>query len=116
MDSTLGTALSGLLGTIVALAIVLGLAYVCLRLLRQWQDRGPGGFGGKRGNEPERRLRFVRALPLGPRERLVLVEAEGELMLIGVSGGSVALLRNWGSDEPVEPAVPVAPHTTETNA
>lgn len=108
MDSTLGTALSGLFGTIIALAIVLGLAYVSLRLLRRWQDqtyaRDPNG--------PERRLRFVRALPLGQRERLVLVEAEGELMLIGVSAGSVSLLRNWGDEaapalpatQPIEPA------------
>jgi len=26
----------------------------------------------------------------------MLVEAQGELMLIGVSSGSVRLLRNWG--------------------
>lgn len=92
MDSTLGTALSGLFGTIIALAIVLGLAYVSLRLLRKWQDRS----FARDPNEPERRLRFVRALPLGQRERLVLVEAEGELMLIGVSAGSISLIRNWG--------------------
>lgn len=100
MDSTLGTALSGLLGTVLALGVVLGLAYASLRLLRRWQDRG----FARDPNEPERRLRFVRALPLGQRERLVLVEAEGELMLIGVSAGSVSLLRNWGAP----PAVPAA--------
>lgn len=104
MDSTLGTALSGLLGTIVALAIVLGLAYVSLRLLRRWQD---GGFS-RNAATPDRQLRFVRALPLGQRERLVLVEAEGELMLIGVSAGSVSLLRNWGDTaESASPAEPI---------
>lgn len=92
MDSTLGMALSGLFGTIVALAMVLGLAYVSLRLLKRWQDRSYV----RDPNEPERRLRFIRALPLGQRERLVLVEAEGELMLVGVSPGSINLLRNWG--------------------
>jgi flagellar protein FliO/FliZ len=100
MDSTVGTALSGLFGTLIALAFVLGLAWVCLRLLRHWQDRGMG----MRGDQPDRQLRFVRALPLGQRERLVLVEAEGELMLIGVSAGSVDLLRNWGRvDDPNAP-------------
>lgn len=99
MDSTLGTALSGLVGTVVALAVVLGLAYVCLRLLRRWQDRG----FVRDPNEPERRLRFVRALPLGQRERLVLVEAEGELMLIGVSAGAISLIRNWGKAGAVPP-------------
>jgi flagellar protein FliO/FliZ len=108
MDSTLGTALSGLLGTVLALGIVLGLAYVSLRLLRRWQERG----FARDVNEPERRLRFVRALPLGQRERLVLVEAEGELMLIGVSAGSVSLLRNWGGPSPAPPGVAPLPDTT----
>lgn len=92
MDSTIGTALSGLFGMLVALAIVLGLAWVCLKFLRQWQERGMGARPG----EPDRQLRFIRALPVGQRERLMLIEAEGELMLIGVSAGSVTLLRNWG--------------------
>ena len=94
MDSTLGTAISGLFGMVIALAIVLGLAYGAIRLMRHWQDRGMG----RRLGEPDRELRFVRALAVGQRERLILVEAEGELMLIGVSAGSVSLLRNWGSD------------------
>lgn len=92
MDSTIGTAIFGLFGMLIALAIVLGLAWVCLKFLRQWQERGVGGRAG----EPDRQLRFVRALAVGQRERLLLVEAEGELMLIGVSTGSVTLLRNWG--------------------
>ena len=93
MDSTIGTALSSLLGMVIALAVVLGLAWVSLRALRRWQDRGLGG----RDNGAERRIRFVRALPVGQRERLVLIEAEGELMLVGVSPGSISLLRNWGT-------------------
>ena len=73
MDSAIGTAVTGLFGMVIALAIVLGLAYVCLRFLRQWQDRGLG----RREGEPDRQLRFVRALAVGQRERLMLVEAEG---------------------------------------
>jgi flagellar protein FliO/FliZ len=97
MDSTVGAAFSGLLGTIIALAIVLGLAWLVIRGLRQWQDRGLG-----RGDAmPDHQLRFVRALPIGQRERLMLIEAKGELMLIGVSTGSISLLRNWG--EAVDP-------------
>lgn len=97
MDSAIGTALSGLLGMVIALAIVLGLAWVCLKVLRQWQDRS---IGGGRDGQPDRQLRFVRALPVGQRERLMLVEAEGELMLIGVTAGGVSLLRNWGASAP----------------
>lgn len=104
MDSTIGTAVSGLLGTVIALGIVLGLAWVCLKFLRQWQDRGLGARPG----EPDRQLRFVRALAVGQRERLMLVEAEGELMLIGVAQGSVTLLRNWGDGAADAPTGPVA--------
>lgn len=93
MDSAIGTAVTGFVGMVIALAIVLGLAYVSLRFLRQWQERGMG----TREGEPARELRFVRALAVGQRERLMLVEAEGELMLIGVAAGSVTLLRNWGT-------------------
>jgi flagellar protein FliO/FliZ len=101
MDSTIGTALSGLLGMVIALAVVLGLAWVCLKFLRQWQERGMG----RREGEPDRQLRFVRALAVGQRERLMLVEAEGELMLIGVSAGSVNLLKNWGAGSAPPPDV-----------
>ena len=102
MDSAIGTAVTGLIGMVIALAVVLGLAYVCLRFLRQWQDRGLG----KREGEPDRQLRFVRALAVGQRERLMLVEAEGELMLIGVAAGSVTLLRNWSDPAPARAAEP----------
>jgi flagellar protein FliO/FliZ len=107
MDSTIGAALSGLLGTIIALAVVLGLAWVSLRALRRWQDRGLAGPNGV----VERQIRFVRALPVGQRERLVLVEAEGELMLVGVTPGSISLLRNWGAAKDPEG---VPPPTSET--
>lgn len=102
MDSTIGTAISGLVGMVLALAIVLGLAWVCLKVLRQWQEKGIGNRPG----EPERSLRFVRALAVGQRERLMLVEAEGELMLIGVAAGSVSLLRNWGTEAYADVAGP----------
>jgi flagellar protein FliO/FliZ len=100
MDSALGTALSGLLGTIVALAIVLGIAWFALKAMRQWQD---GALFGRAKTEPEHQLRFIRALPVGQRERVMLIEAKGELLLIGVSSGSVTLLRNWG-ETPARPS------------
>jgi flagellar protein FliO/FliZ len=93
MDSAFGTALSGLLGTLVALAIVLGIAWLGFKALRQWQD----GQLGRKAGQADHQLRFIRALPVGQRERVMLIEAKGELMLIGVSTGSVRLLRSWGS-------------------
>lgn len=85
-DSAVGTALSGLLGTLLALAFVLVLAFGALRLMRAWQQRSSGSGLADGG------LRFVRALPVGPRERIVIVEVDGERMLVGVSAGSVTLL------------------------
>jgi flagellar protein FliO/FliZ len=105
MDSTVGTALSGLFGTIVALAVVLGLAWLTIRGLRHWQDRGLGRPAGL----PDHPLRFVRALPIGQRERLMIIEAKGEVMLIGVSQGSISLLRNWGETAAPPPDGETAP-------
>jgi flagellar protein FliO/FliZ len=103
MDSTVGTALSGLLGTIIALAIVLGLAWLVIRGLRHWQDRG----FGRPAELQDQPMHFIRALPIGQRERLMLVEIKGELMLIGVTSSSISLLRNWG-----ETGTPPAPGET----
>lgn len=85
-DSAIGAAVSGLLGTLFALVFVLVLAFGALRLLRSWQQRS------STGNPLDGNLRFVRALPVGPRERIVIVEVDGERMLVGVSAGSVTLL------------------------
>lgn len=101
-DSAIGMAVSGLFGTLIALAVVLGLAWLGLKGLRQWQD----GSLRRNGTEPDHPLRFIRALPVGQRERVMLIEAKGEIMLIGISGGAVTLLRNWGPDGEGAPAPP----------
>lgn len=92
MDSTLGAALSGLFATLIALALVLGLAWLVLRGVKRLQDRA-----GTANGEVNGELRFVRALAVGQRERVMLIEAEGERMLIGVAQNGVSLLRNWGT-------------------
>ena len=53
--------------------------------------RVPGVSGGGTG-----RLRCLAALPLGTRERLVLVEADGRCVLLGVVPGNVSLLADLG--------------------
>ena len=88
------TALGSIVATVLALAIVLGLAWGALRLFKLWQDRT---IGGTRAND-DRRLRFLRALPVGTRERVMLIEAEGERLLIGVTAGGIALLARWPGD------------------
>ena len=73
-----------LVTTVVALIAVCVLAYVSLRVMKRLRL---GGGSGER-NEP----RFVRALPLGPRERLVVVEWRGETLLLGVASGAITVL------------------------
>jgi flagellar protein FliO/FliZ len=94
-----------LLFTALALAAVCTLAFFCLKGLKQLQ-----GAGGAAGVPAE--LRFVRALPLGPRERLVVVEWRGETLLLGVTAGGVSVLDRSGAEAPVEndpPGTGIAP-------
>lgn len=89
------TVLSSLLAVVIALGIVLGLAYVLLRLLRSWQDRVHGA-----AEEGEKPIRFLRTLPLGQNERVVLIEVRDEVMLVGVTPGGVSLLKSWPAGTP----------------
>lgn len=91
----IGTIFSSLLATILALAVVLGLAWATIWMLRRLQDKRMGA-GEDAGDG--RSLRFVRALPLGPRERLVLVESGGEQLLLGVTGGMISLVARWDAE------------------
>ena len=86
------TVLSSLLAVGIALAIVLGLAWVVLKGLRKWQDRFQGS-----GEDGERPIRFLRAMPLGQNERVALIEVRGETLLVGVTPGGITLLRSWSS-------------------
>lgn len=83
--------LGSIAATVVALLIVLALAWGALRLLKYMQDRQ---VGGARGDETQA-LRFLRALPVGTRERVMLIEAEGDRLLIGVTAGGISLLARW---------------------
>ena len=89
------TVLSSLLAVVIALAIVLGLAWLALRALKRWQDR----FTGMRG-EDDRAIRFVRALPVGQNERVAMIEVNEDILLIGVTPGGITLLRSWPAGSP----------------
>ncbi|WP_379553636.1 flagellar biosynthetic protein FliO [Qipengyuania sp. DGS5-3] len=93
---SIGTVLSSMLAIIISLAFVIALAFGGLWLLRKFQD---GSFGKLRGEDTGRTLRFERALPVGQRERLVIVEVDGEHMLLGVTAHSITQLKTW----PAEP-------------
>ena len=72
--------MADLSGVILSLVLVVGFIFAAAWVVR----RMPLGIG--RGNGP---LKVLAALPLGPRERLVLVEARGEELLIAVSPAGV---------------------------
>ncbi len=73
---------SGILTTLLALAIVIALAWITLRALERMQ------YGKSTGDE----LRFIRALPVGARERIVIIQYRNEEYLLGVTSGGISLL------------------------
>jgi flagellar protein FliO/FliZ len=95
---------ASLLSTLVALALVLVLAWAALAALRRI---GWPGLRGARA-QPDA-LEFVRALPVGPRERVVVLRYRGEELLLGVTAGGISVLAR-GSRTPDElpPAAPPA--------
>ncbi len=72
--------MADLSGVVLSLVLVIGFIFAAAWVVR----RMPLGLG--RSNGP---LKVLAALPLGPRERLVLVEARGEELLIAVSPAGV---------------------------
>jgi flagellar protein FliO/FliZ len=79
------TVLSTVGGLAAVLAVVLGLAWVARRYLAV-----PGLGKG--------RIQLVGGVSLGPRERAVIVEVDGERLLLGVAQGNVRLLHRLSAD------------------
>jgi flagellar protein FliO/FliZ len=83
-------------GTLLALTVVIAVAWFSLRLLRdRLQPRLSAGQASGDG------LRFVRALPVGTRERVVIVEHRGERWMLGVTAGGISTLAHWADTGPV---------------
>ena len=77
-----GLEVSGLSTMIMSLALVIGFIFAAAFVAK----RMPFGLGA-RGNTGA--LKVLAALPLGPKERLLLVQAKGEEILIAVSPAGV---------------------------
>jgi flagellar protein FliO/FliZ len=82
------------LSMLLALGVVLALAWVGLRLLRNRMQPRPIAGGGV-----DDALRFVRALPVGPKERVVIVEHRGARWMLGVTAGGISTIAQWPSTE-----------------
>ncbi len=95
-----GTVFSSILAVVLALGLVLGLAWVAIWLLKKVQDRQ---LGIDKDNPGKGDIRFLRSLPLGQRERVALIELDGERMLLGVTAGGISMLAHW--PDPEKPAV-----------
>jgi len=94
-------------GTMLALTVVLVIAWFALRLVR---DRlQPHLRPGQQGSGDA--LRFVRALPVGAKERVVIVEHRGERWMLGVTAGGISTLAHWP-----DAGFDASPHTGSPSA
>lgn len=78
-----------ILETLAALALIAVGAWAVVR------------FGGARlrGRMKQGRLKVVERLVLEPRRSVYLIEVDGDTLLIGVSDGSIRLIKSLGSDK-----------------
>jgi|GEM_PF-787650 len=84
-----GNIFSTFLGFAFALLIVVGLAYICLRLV--------GRFRG--GNiKQDRNLKMVEALGVGVQSTIQLIKVGDKFFLIGVSRGNITMLGEVDAD------------------
>jgi len=86
--------LMSMLSMLIALAVVLALAWFALRFLR---TRLQGGTSSD-GAGPGEALKFVRALAVGTKERVVIVEHRGERWMLGVTAGGISTIAHWAQE------------------
>ena len=90
-EATSGGFPLALLSTVIALAAVLAIAWLALRLLAR------AGVGG--AVRPGGRLKVLQSVPVGTRERLVLVRYEAREYLLGVTAGGVSVIERGAVTE-----------------
>ena len=87
MNGDEATGLAGsLLTTLVALVVVLAIAWLTLRLWARLSG-GRVASGGASG-----RVRIVQSVPVGTRERLVIARHGGSEYLLGVTAGGISVV------------------------
>ncbi len=88
------------LSMLVALGVVLALAWFSLRFLR---TRMQGGAASP-ADGPGEALKFVRAIAVGTKERVVIVEHRGERWMLGVTAGGISAIAHWPERETTRPS------------
>ena len=98
-----------LLQSIGSLLLVLAILLVMVFAARWFMQRRPQGG---------RRLRFIEAMALGSRDKLLLVEVDGKSLLLGVTAQNIRLLADLGAVEalpkPSDPQEEFPPKTYQT--
>ena len=98
-----------LLQSIGSLLLVLAILLVMVFAARWFMQRRPQGG---------RRLRFIEAMALGSRDKLLLVEVDGKSLLLGVTAQNIRLLADLGVVEalpkPLDPQEEFPPKTHQT--
>ena len=79
-----------LVQSIGSLLIVLAILLVMVFASRWFMQRGPQGG---------RRLRFLEAMALGNRDKLLLIEVDGQQLLLGITSHNISLLTKLDSKQ-----------------
>jgi len=91
-SEAVGAASSGLVRTIVGLAIVIAVIYGLYWILKQVKASREEGASGNG-------LHTLATLPLGQNRSMQLIRAGTEVVLVGVGEGGVTPIRTYGEDE-----------------
>lgn len=90
-----------LLRVLLSLVAVVALIFVAGWLSRRMQARSrPGG----------RRIRCVEAMAVGARDRVLLLDADGKRLLVGVGPGGMRTLHVYEGAAPADAEPPAAPN------
>jgi len=89
-----------LVRVLLSLGAIVALIFAAAWLTRRLQSRQIAGG---------RRLRCIETMPISTRERVMLIEADGKRLLVGVGTGGIRALHVYEGTVPVEAAPPAAP-------
>lgn len=89
-----------LLRVVLSLGAIVALIFAAGWLTRRMQSRQIGGG---------RRLRCIETLPISARERVMLIEADGKRLLVGVGSGGIRALHVYEGTVPVAATPAPAP-------
>jgi flagellar protein FliO/FliZ len=90
--------MSSFASMLLALVAVLALAWFVLKLMRSRLQPG----AAKSGKGSDDVVRFVRALAVGTKERVVIVEHRGERWMLGVTAGAISTIAHWNARDAIE--------------